>query len=283
MVSKSVGVVPGPRTSFLDHLIPICHLMDIPIHCSDSWVETCAHNFYPKTNVISGHLSPFDTYYVVEPCRLHEKSIQFDHFFKKGKATTVAGFHGNPDKFRKDFWIERYVNEDFILIYGDQLVDYFKEKGVWNRLKNVVRIGNLRYAFYTQHKTFFDKVCRPYLFPDRKKQTIFWAPTWSFGHTCDDSPFFDICKEVFNTIPSDYQMLVKLHPYTFRLFPEKVAQLKQTYEQVCFIDEIPLVYPFLNQADIFLGDYSSVAYDFLAFNRPLFFLSKKKAKWGHYN
>jgi len=281
MVSKGVAVVPGPRTSFLDHLIPLCHLMNVPIHCSDPWVETCVSHFYPETEVVTGDLTPYQTFYVVEPCRLHGKSVQFENFFQTGEFTTIAGFHGNPDKFRESFWIERYVDEDIVLIYGEQLIDYLKEKGVWERLKKTVRVGNLRHAFYKQHKDFFDKAAKPHLFPDKKKKTILWAPTWSYTRTADDSPFFDIYPDVLGSIPDEYQMLVKLHPYMFRLFPEKVTQLKQEYEQVHFIDEVPIVYPFLNQADIYLGDYSSVAYDFLAFNRPLFFLGEKQAEWGN--
>lgn len=280
MVSKGVGVVPGPRTSFLDHLMPICHLMEVPIHCADEWVATCALQFYPKIEVVNDDLSTYQTFYVVEPCRLHEKSIQFEQFFHTGEFKTVAGFHGNPDKFREIFWIERYVDEDVILIYGQHLIDYLKEKGVWDRLKKTVRIGNLRYAFYKQHQDFFDSVASPHLFPDKQRKTLLWAPTWSYGHTADASPFFEIYPMVLDTIPEAYQMFVKLHPYMFRLFPEKVAELKQEYEHVNFIGEIPLIYPFLNQVDIYLGDYSSVAYDFLSFNRPIFFLGGKQAEWG---
>ncbi|MCC5832663.1 MAG: CDP-glycerol glycerophosphotransferase family protein [Chlamydiales bacterium] len=283
MASKrhsGVAVIPGPRTSFLDHLIPICHLMGIPLHCSDDWVRTCVSQFYPKTELAGGDLSGYKTFYVVEPCRLHSKSALFESQVITGEFKTVAGFHGNPDKFRERFWIERYLDEDVVLVYGQHLIDYLKEKGIFERLKKTVRIGNLRYQFYKENQDFFDQAARPHFFPDKKRKTLLWAPTWSYSQTVDDSPFFDIYPQVLGSIPEEYQLYVKLHPYMFRLFPEKVAQIKDEYEEVRFIDEIPLVYPFLNRTDIYLGDYSSVVYDFLVFNRPLFFFGGKHAEWG---
>jgi hypothetical protein len=280
MASNCIAMVPGPRTSFLDHLMPICDLLGIPIHCSDDWVATCAAQFYPQAEIVEGDLSNYTTFYVMEPCRLHAQSIKFEAQIYNGDFKTIAGFHGNPDKFRDIYWIERYLDEDVILVFGQHLIDYLKEKGIFERLKKTIQIGNLRYAFYKKHQAFFDQMTRPYLFSDTKRKTLLWAPTWSFTGAVDATPFFDLYHSVLSSIPNDYQVYVKLHPFTFRLFSDEVSRIKEEYDQVVFINEIPLVYPFLNQADIYLGDYSSVVYDFLAFNRPIFFLGGKRTDWG---
>ncbi|MCH9628101.1 MAG: hypothetical protein S4CHLAM2_17540 [Chlamydiales bacterium] len=280
-MESRIAVLPGPRTSFLDHLIPLCHLLEMPLHCSDDWVETCAAHFYPETEIVTGALSHYDTFYTAEPCKLHADYLQFGEKFLSGRYKTVAGFHGNPDKFRTAFWIERYADDDVVLLYGPQMIDYFKEKGVWERLKKTVQVGNLRYAFYQQHRAFFDRVVEPHLFANKREKTVLWAPTWSYAGHPDSSPFFALYEEVTRAIPEAYQLLIKPHPYLYRLYPEKIVQLKErAAEQVRFIDEIPLVYPLLSQCDIYLGDYSSVVYDFLAFNRPLFFLGGKQHPWG---
>lgn len=283
-ISKGIAVLPGPRTSFLDHLIPLCHTWNIPLLCTDPWVLTCAELYYPKTSVLFAGdqenfqqiLSQYQTFVTVEPCRLHESCFRFGDFLYKGEARTVAGFHGNPDKFRNEYWIERYVDEDVVLIYGQQLIDYFKEKRVWRRLKNPIWIGNLRKKFYLSHRSFFDNVVKPFLFKKRDR-TLFFAPTWSYPD------FPDLYRDVLEALPPCYQMMVKLHPYMYRLFPEEIAFLKQKYrgvENLLFLDEIPLIYPLIEKTDFYLGDYSSVAYDFLSLNRPLFFLGKKECRWG---
>src|SRR5690606_38510599 len=51
---------------------------------------------------------------------------------------------------------------------------------------------------------------------------------------------------------------------------------KADYSQIHFVDGFPLIYPLLKQVDFYLGDYSSIGYDFLYFDRPLFFLGALK-------
>lgn len=283
-VSSGVAVLAGPRTSFLDHLAPLCAQWNIPLVCTDAWVATCAQTFYPNLSLICADqemfepiLSRYSTFVTVEPCRLHAGALQFGHFLYRGTGKTVAGFHGNPAKFRSDYWIERYADEDLVLVYGDHLKDYLKEKGVWPRLKEVAHIGNIRKTYYEAHKSFFDAAVKPYLFPKNKRTTILWAPTWSYPHPPQH------LEEVLGSVPDDFQIMVKLHPFVYRLHPETVAHLKEQYQghdQVMILDEIPLVYPFLAAADSYLGDLSSVAYDFLAMNRPLFMLGNHDYSWA---
>lgn len=285
MGSNGIAVIAGPRTAFLDHLMPLCDLLQIPLVCTDPWVYSAAECFYPKTELYLAQkatdfqeiLAHYRTFYTVEPCRLHPKAFQFGTFLYKGEGVSVAGLHGNTDKFRNTYWVERYADEDILLVYGRQMIDYFQEKGVWGRIKNKVMLGNLRLTYYRKHQDFFNKAAQAHLFKEKKRKTVLWMPTWSFFRSEDDSPFFDVADEVLEKVPEAFQLLIKLHPYTYRLFPEKVAALKKNIAgraEILLLDEIPLIYPFLNQADIYLGDYSSVGYDFLAMNRPLFFLGK---------
>lgn len=286
MEYRGIAIVAGRRTSFLDHLVPLCHLMDIPLLCTDRWLYTLAEHFYPKTELVLATrenfqeiLSGYQTFYTVEPSRLHPYALQFGEFLYQGEGKTVNGFHGNPDKFRQSYWIERYADEDVLLVYGQHMVDYLKEKRVWPRLKKTVRISNLRLQFYTTHKPFFDRIAKPHLFVKNCYKTVLWAPTWSFSNSEHGSPFFHLYPYVLDAIGCDFQVIVKLHPYLFHLFPEKIAQIKERYaghDRILFLDEIPIIYPLLNAVDIYLGDYSSVGYDFLARNRPLFFLENTK-------
>ena len=54
--------------------------------------------------------------------------------------------------------------------------------------------------------------------------------------------------------------------------PDKVDEIMKAYPHVYFLKDFPLIYPLLKQIDLYLGDYSSIGYDFLYFDRPLFFL-----------
>ncbi len=46
------------------------------------------------------------------------------------------------------------------------------------------------------------------------------------------------------------------------------------HKNVVLIEDFPLVYPLLAATDIYLGDVSSIGYDFLMFNRPMFLSNK---------
>lgn len=284
MVSEGIAILPGPRTSFLDHLMPLCHLWNIPLLCTDAWVATCAQTFYPPTQLIMAdhesfqqQLSAFRTFVTVEPCRLHPEALQFGSYLYRGEGKTVAGFHGNPSKFREEYWIERYVDEDTVLVYGQYLIDYFQKKGVWQRLKQTVRIGNVRKTFYEAHKPFFDAAIKPYLFPVSDKETVLWAPTWSYP----DPP--SGYEAILDNVPSDLQLFVKWHPFMHRLYPQEVASLQEHYaaaENIRFLDEVPLIYPLIEKADYYIGDSSSVAFDFLSLDRPVFVCGKQTYSWA---
>lgn len=279
---NAIGILPGPRSSFLDHLVPLCHLLNSPLYCPDQWVAQLAEIFYPDLVILrDAKLNAYQTFFYVEPSRMAHGSFHFDQKVYRGKARSICGLHGNSDKNCDTFWIERMVDEDIVLAYGDYMLDIFREKGIYDRLSSVIITGNYRRIFYEKHHAFFDAMAKPHLFPSSCRKTILYAPTWSYKgrHAKWNSSFFTVCSFVLDNLPDDFQIFVKLHPFYFYLYPSEVAEIKKTYEEkenIRFLDEIPLIYPFLEQTDIYLGDYSSIGYDFLFYNRPLFFLSQKE-------
>jgi teichoic acid glycerol-phosphate primase len=282
---NAAAILAGPRTSFLDHLIPLCHMWNIPLICTDPWVKICAETFYPKVEVIDTNadlfqkkLKSFETFVSVEPCKLHQRAFQFGEYIFQGHGRSISGFHGNPIKFREDYWIERYAHEDVVLIYGQYLKDYLQEKKVWERLKMAKIIGNVRKKFYERNIDFFNRQAASHLFPNTKRKTVFFATTWSFP-----KPILPSNEILDSLVANGFQTLVKLHPFMHRMFPEEVKLLKKKYSQcehILFLDEIPIIYPLIAKADYYLGDESSVVFDFLSFNRPIFFLQGRRVPWA---
>lgn len=153
-----------------------------------------------------------------------------------------------------------------------------------HRRVRCILTGNYRKEYYLTHQEHFDREMRR-LLPEKKRgQTLLYAPTWTSRNRksdwrCDYSCFFQVYPYVLDCIPQEYQVLVKLHPFMEYQYPEEVAEIKQRYlghEQVHFLNDLPPIYPLLEQVDLYLGDYSSIGYDFLSFDRPLFFLSDGK-------
>src|SRR5262249_26302706 len=89
----------------------------------------------------------------------------------------------------------------------------------------------------------------------------------------------DACSSVIDYLPAEQNLLVKLHPRLELDDPGLYYFLVGKYEKkpnVLFLKDFPLVYPLLAKATAYIGDMSSVGYDFLPFNRPMFFLNQQK-------
>lgn len=293
MASKGVGVFAGNALSFMDHLVPLCQIMEIPLFCTNPWIHQLIQLHYPEMPLFfdeAPHLSldPFlkdyDTLFYVDIYRRHNGSFQFvDHLYK-GPARSVCGLHGNSDKKRNLYWIERFADEDVSLIYGQHMLDFLDEKGVLERLKKTVITGNYRHEYYLQHQEFFDVQAGHLFFPENGKKTILYAPTWihpnrKWSWREDYTNFLTVHSYVLDNIPEEFQVLVKLHPFFVTTFPDDAREVIEKYkerENVSFINDFPLIYPLLKKVDCYLGDYSSIGYDFLLFDRPLFFLNEKQ-------
>jgi CDP-glycerol glycerophosphotransferase (TagB/SpsB family) len=70
-------------------------------------------------------------------------------------------------------------------------------------------------------------------------------------------------------------LIIKLHPFLAKFHPAHTYRILEKYKDhphVFFLEKFPCIYPLLQKCDLYIGDYSSIGYDFLAFNRPLYFL-----------
>lgn len=239
---NGIGILPGYRPQYIDHLVPLCHLLEIPLLVTDERIETLVTRYYPPLEIIVQapedyilNLDSYDLLVYVEYARLATGAFQFHEYHAKTPARSLISLHGNPDKYHNAFWLERLNDEDLILAYGPQLIDLLRSKGV---SKEVIRCGNYRLAYYEEHKAFFDARC-----PIQEAITLY-APTWNNPQLSLDD------------VPEGAH--VKLHPLTpHEEFP---------------LSSYPPIYPLLSRVEKLIGDYSSIGYDFLYFDRPLEFI-----------
>lgn len=277
---KGIGILPGYRISYIDHLVPLCQILEIPILVTDSWIKSLIELYYPPMEIILAEpedysldpwLSGYDLFVYVDFYRQAHGAFQFAEYTTRVRAKSLFSFHGNPDKNWDIFWIERLEDEEHILVYGPQMIDLLKAKKV---RKNPMVSGNFRLEFYRAHQSFFDA---KFQFSKEKKRVLY-APTWTSPNKKSElrvaySSFETVHKTIFDEISDAFHLRVKLHPHHVFLMPQEVADLKERFPHVEFLEDVPTIYPLLNQTDIYLGDFSSIGYDFLTFNKPLFFLT----------
>lgn len=269
-----------------DHLAPLCKIMDIPLLVTDHEFGESIQQFYPDIKVLVpdwSDLSPdyliknYDVIFQSEPWNRNRFYNTFKPLEEKyhKQIRCVHCPHGFSDKL---FWMAQCVEEDILLVYGKNMLDMFEELKIKDNLNTWVRTGNYRYQYYLQNKEFYDSYVEKNIWNhfSNNHPTILYAPT------CNDfennTSFLD-SEAIMDKLPSHYNLIVKIHPVLEETDAPIVYSMIGKYENkknIVFIKDLPLVYPLLARSDIYIGDISSVGYDFLFYNRPMFFLNQKE-------
>jgi hypothetical protein len=285
MSRRCAGLIYGKELHHLDHLAPLCSIMHIPLIVTEEEIAQSTRKCYPDVEVIHSEylaiaeflVSSFDVIFYSMPRDLFDEIFFFAQKLLQKKVHTIWCPHGNSDKGHSIFFMEALRKEEAAVVYGRQMIEFLQKKAAFDQLKAHVIVGNYRYAFYLKNKDFYDDLVAREI--SRRlspaKRTILYAPTWQDYER--SGSFFDAMPHLAENIPSDTNLLVKLHPNLLQqhdILIEEMIDRYNSHSQLLFITNFSPVYPLLNIADIYLGDMSSIGYDFLAFDRPLFFLNQ---------
>jgi hypothetical protein len=271
---KAVSLWSSSYVHQLDHLAVISSCLNIPFIVTEKSMYELTRKYYPFTEVflveeenfsLSLLCDNFDLLLISCKCWTYELSIKFEALHKK-KMRFCYCPHGNSDKGALKPHEDLLFDQDLSFIYGDHMLDMLEQRGVLSTLQGTIRTGNYRYRYYLDHQKFYDELAEKEIFSLFEKKEL-------------SSSFFEALPLLLKDLPKELNILVKLHPYLERDDPARVYHLIGKYEKennVKFLLQYPLVYPILSKVDAYLGDFSSVGYDFLAFNKPLFFFNTKQ-------
>lgn len=158
------------------------------------------------------------------------------------------------------------------------MIAFLQEKNAFSQLKACIKVGNFRHLFYLYHQHFYDKLVKKEvlrLLPEASR-TLLYAPTWQDYENC--SSFHEATEFLVRNLPQNWNLILKLHPNLLKkdiLKTESICALCEDNPHTLVLSDFPPIYPLLEHIDIYLGDYSSIGYDFLTLNRPLFFCHPK--------
>lgn len=283
---KGVGLNPASQIHYTDHLAVVCIIMDIPLLFLEEADYQMGMKYYPGLKAQLEEYQNVNPEYLIENYDVffmsdlwdrrtfHEKYGPYEKRYNK-VLRNVHCPHGFSDK---GFYLQKCAMEDITLLYGQNMIDQLKHHGVFQNLNQYVITGNYRYTYFKEHRVFYDEIIQKEVLShfEKKQKTILYAPTWLDLE--ESTSFFDAYEHILGKLPDDYNMIVKLHP---RLELDDTVQYYRIvgqYEKkknVLFLKDFSLVYPLLAHSDIYLGDMSSVGYDYLPFDKPMFFLNKQ--------
>lgn len=286
---KGVALNPLSNLHYLDHLGPVSEIMKIPFLMSEEDQYEMGAKYYPHLNVQLKDRAELHSEYIFEhfdvlflsdyyaQSRFAEYFLPLEKKFNKN-LRIVHCPHGFSDK---SFYLKKCAFEDIPLIYGQNMLDMLQESGVFKHLRQYVITGNYRYTYYKQNQKFYEELIQQEILSKfvNKQPIILYAPTWNDSEST--TSFYDAASTVLKNLPSNFNMIVKLHPNLEEDDILSVYQLMSQHERrvnVLFLSQFPLVYPLLAHTDIYIGDMSAVGYDFLIFNKPMFFLKTPQTK-----
>lgn len=284
---RAAALNTGSDFHLLDHIAPLAAIVDIPLIVTEEKNFDLACRYYPMAQTewmpyldreVPALADRFDTLFECKYWLPHLKSL-FKDLYRKNMRLIFCP-HGQSDKGYKARLLHPYASQDCALLYGDLMKTMLEELGIQ---ANLSRIGNYRLSFYLSHQSFYDALVETEIFSSlsRSNKTLLYAPTWNDADGA--STFFSQTSTLLASLPTDWNLIVKIHPLLEQREPAqfyRIAGIVESSPRTRLISEFPPVYPLLARCDAYLGDYSSVGYDFLYFRKPMFFLTQNSIPDG---
>lgn len=266
------GLIYGHMPHHLDHVAVWAHLKGIPLIATDESVAAQAEKFYPGLEVVFWDsfeapeklVSAYDTIYCCLPRPLFDEAFFIAQKLLRKTVRTIWLPHGNSDKGHLAPSMEGLQHDAEALAYGQKMVDFLKLKNVYDHLQ-VKQVGNFRLAYYQQHKLFYDRLVEERI--PVKQKLFLYAPTWK--DTENSSSLDGAWKPLIEKLPDGYALAIKPHPNA------DCPDIGE-HPNVFLLKDFPPIYALLNRSAAYIGDMSSIGYDFLAFDRPMIFLNPNR-------
>lgn len=281
---RSACLIYGPMEHHLDHLAPLAQLLGIPLIVTEKPLFELTAQFYPKVEKIlwdyveaaQNLVDSFEVIFTCLPRPLFEQIFFLAQRLSGKRVGTIWVPHGNSDKGQKRGFSEGLEEEKVLLVYGPKMIDFFIHRKELHQLKSYITTGNFRYQHYRKERAFYQALVQEKIASKlpTSARTILYAPTWQDAE--GGCSFFDLFPALVNTLPDAYNLIVKLHPNLLLQEELRLEQLFYRYEgkkNLLFLSHFPSIYPLLDYVDIYLGDNSSIGYDFTTMDKPLFFFN----------
>lgn len=266
---KMCAILPKDYIGHLDHICPLTSLLEIDFFTDCAEIAAIAKQQYPKItlyleerNLYRMSLSSYDSILTTLPRQIIDL-LFFSASIEIGKEPhTIWMPHGQSDKDN----MHALTKEICLFIYGDKMKSMIKPV----LQSNTIQIGNFRKAYFDIHREFYETLVKNVLDLTTDTKYVLFAPSFEKGniHTWVEA--------LIQKKPADITLLIKLHPNTVNL--HQGQSLKNKYEEhpgCKFIEDFFPIYPILSFTHALFSDISSICYDFLFFQKQMFFTSSE--------
>lgn len=269
---EAAGLILSDSLHYLDHLGPFCALKGFPLIICEPMLAQLASTYYPGLQIIHQEWPNIELPTTIISC--HPRPILQSNFSLATLNTCLLP-HGNSDKGWKSAVFEHLCHEQTVFVYGAKMFDAIQEKIKDLSHLHIEQVGNFRQCYFKQHQTFYRELTKKNI--PRGQTTFLYAPTWQdLESNCS---FWEAFPILAKTLPDDYMLLVKPHPNTLTAFAPQIEQMIGRWKEkpnIFWLTDFPPIYALLDICDGYIGDMSSIGYDFLNRSRPMYFLNHQQ-------
>lgn len=286
-MKKLAGLIYGPQLHHLDHIAPLCALLGIEMIVTEKNIEQQAKELYPEIVIFfMDYLSlpqmvceNYDIILSAMASPMFESIFFLTKTLTKKKLSSIWCPHGNSDKGALSSMMTALSHEKAVCVYGPKMIDFMKEQKALPSECKIFILGNYRKHYFELHKNFYEKIFQEKVLNkfEKNQTTLLYAPTWDDFENA--SSVHLALPILLDQLPNNMNLIVKLHP---NMLIDDDLGLKQHMwkhekaKNILFLNDFPLIYPLCQKVDLYIGDTSSIGYDFLSFNKPLLFLNVNK-------
>ena len=265
-MKKIAGLLYGRDDGHLDHLAPLCSLLNIPLYITSEVLYWFALEQYKDLHCI--FTTPNDCAAIITenyegilstlPRQLLDPIFLFEEITYKKRLYSFWLPHGASDKNN----MSALTKEDTLLIYGEKMKSMLPQA----TQEKTISIGNFRLEYFMKQRAFYETLLKNHFrFNERN---ILYAPSWEY----DTEPMIDA---LIAQKPKNTNLFIKPHPNSYKKGTFLAITVKyEGVEGVFFIENFFPIYPLLSRIDSLYTDISSIGYDFLYFDKPLFFTER---------
>jgi len=272
----------NPYIYLFDHVAPFSYMMDFPLLYTQEHLSKPLSKYYPEV--------PF-LYIPAEQVNYQKLALEYEVFVQtffwkenlfsyfascaKKPATFCYLSHGSSDKGYLESRVMGGLElQEVAFFSGEQSKDRLIKQNLYHKIKCPIFMGNVRKRYYQKFAAYLDELAQIEVFSQLKKKntTLFYAPTWNDIE--QSTSFFSLTEKLLYQLPKHWNLIIKPHPLLEEENPALYYHFlwkAQNQENVLLLQDFPLIYPILNKCDAYLGDFSSIGYDALTFQKPLFF------------
>lgn len=198
----------------------------------------------------------------------------FYNIFKKKETLYIQTWHGGVGLKKVEEAVQNNLSKSYVLSakHDSKMVNYFLSGSNWmtENIKsnfwyngNILQYGLPRNDMFFKNTNFKEKICKIYRISTDKKVLLF-APTFRKNNTCSKFMNFEVLINLLNNKFNDnWVIFLRLHPN----IRDVKLNLPNNVINVSFYEDSQEL---LCAADILITDYSSIMFDMMLLEKPVF-------------